>query len=155
MSLQTLFFFYIVSEFSNTIIGNRLDSVIEYIKSNYEPLQIDQLKKSIEGNSINRDYIEELKKNRVESNIQYLLLSIGPLFIICLTSYILITWRYVNLNMDYLKIVGIILLSYISEILFFYIVVRRYNYIESLSSLTSKFVEGETPNRSPSEKIEI
>lgn len=131
VSLQTLFFYFVVSRFSLTIFNKKIKLYTDFFKQNIPSSDLLALKNflinDIEQNSSS---IQQLADQRNIENINFLFFGVAPIIIISfILFFLLILKSSIKPDLNYLKILIIIFFSYSTEIAFYFIVMNRYEFI--------------------------
>jgi amino acid transporter len=130
---QVIFFYFIGSDQLNTLIGEKVDIVNEYLK--YNPDYKSKLKDYIDSNEIQSmiSKAQDEKKERSKKNINHILLWIGiPVGILLILMFLcVILLKIFKVEWTAIDNVGLTLIvtAYVTELAIYFGVIKKYEFL--------------------------
>lgn len=138
--IQTVFFYYVISDFVFNIIDDKVQSIGGIMTKQMSQSQLNNLKQQLEKDiSASKDNIDVKSAERDNNNIDFLMKTIGPLIAGGLFVFAFTFWGAWNSSVsitgtDY-AVFGVILGSYLTEVALFFIMMNRYEFIGTVEIL--------------------
>jgi len=161
--VQTLFFYTVASKQFNMVLEEKVDILNTYFKYDKESAEnMEEYLKSERVRQIKED-AKVQEKNRNEANIQLIKDEIGPLLLIT-TGFILLVIFAMRMNKEnkwssFEKtdkvLLGSVLLAYSTELLFFFGIVRQFEFVGDHEILFKFFQNIRTKLRSSGEQATV